>query len=187
MSGTHSCTSTPWIPWPHMLVILISWCKTIFRCLLYGLLFLFPSLKYATWWVASTTKVKSISCNPHRQPENKNDEQHLTLHTWLLNPKCSHLNIYLNSQLRSVDSAECTTPARSSTGADACRSAFSTYWIGLGRISESQGPSGHRSQWDQLLSETVPQTPVIPPRYIAAYTGNNVLLITVFPKRCSLH
>lgn len=102
MSGTHSCISTPWIPWPHMLVILISWCKTIFRCLLYGLLFLFPSLKYATWWVASTTKVKSISCNPHRQPENKNDEQHLTLHTWLLNPKCSHLNIYLNSQLQSL-------------------------------------------------------------------------------------
>lgn len=101
MSRTHSCTSTLWIPWPHMLLILIYWCITVFRCLLYELLFLFPSLKYATWWVASTTKVKSISCNPHRQPDNKN-EQHLMLCTWLLNAKCSHLNIYLNSQLQSV-------------------------------------------------------------------------------------
>lgn len=44
----------------------------------------------------------SISCNPHRQPDNKNDEQCLMLHTWLLNAKCSYLNIYLSNQLEVV-------------------------------------------------------------------------------------
>lgn len=55
-----------------------------------------------TWWVAWTTKVKSISCSPHRQPETRMMNSILHFPTWLLNAKCIHLNISLSSQLESM-------------------------------------------------------------------------------------
>lgn len=88
MSHSYSCTSTPYNFVHNNFLVSPLW--AVISCHL-----------NATLCFGWTIKVKNISCNPHRQLDNKNGE-HLVLRTWLLNANCRHLNTYLSSQLQSM-------------------------------------------------------------------------------------